>query len=79
MLTDYGPTKRTQKILITLIVIVAVLLIISLLAGIETQPTPDADINRADCLQRGGVWDNTKQQCYDNSALRQTARSVRAV
>lgn len=79
MTTDSGLTKRTQKILITLIVIVAALLIISLLTRIEARPTPDTDINRVDCLQRGGVWDNTKQQCYSNSASRQETALINTV
>lgn len=70
MSADTKPTTRKQKLLIALIIVTAGLLVVSLMMGGGSGSVSDSGIDRETCLQRGNVWDNTRNTCFSSSATR---------
>jgi len=57
-----------QQILVTLISITVILLLVSLAVSGGTTRGQDVEVDRETCLQRGDVWSETNEECYNSTA-----------
>lgn len=74
-MSDAKTMTNKQRLLVTLIGIVFLLLLVSLaVSGGGASSNQQVEIDRETCLQRGGVWSETNQECYNSTAVNPTIR-----
>jgi len=71
MMSDTKSMTTKQQVLVTLIGLVFVLLLVSLAVSAGSSTRQEIKVDRDTCLQRGDVWSETNQTCYESTAYTQ--------
>jgi len=68
VMSDTKSMTTKQHVLVTLIGVVFVLFLVSLAVSGGSSKANQVEVDRDTCLQRGDVWSETNQTCYESTA-----------